>query len=67
MPYYFNNKITFIKNALPDEIISYKIIKENKKYNLAEVTEYKKCCFYRIGNFTEKRRSDMIFFDSSFL
>ncbi len=39
---YFNNKITFIKNALPDEIISYKIIKENKKYNLAEVTEYKK-------------------------
>ena len=37
---YLNNKICFIENALPDEIVEIKIIKENKKYSEAVVVEY---------------------------
>lgn len=37
---YLNNKITFVENALPTEIIKINIIKESKKYNEAIVTEY---------------------------
>ena len=37
---YLNNKITFVKNTLPDEIVSINIIKETKKYNEAEVVKY---------------------------
>ena len=29
---YINNKITFIENALEDEIVEIKIVKEHKKY-----------------------------------
>ena len=37
---YVNDKITFVENALPDEIVNIKITKESKKYNEAEVVEY---------------------------
>ncbi len=37
---YVNNKITFIKNALPGEIVKIKINKSLKKYNIGEVTKY---------------------------
>ncbi len=37
---YINNKITFIKNALPEEIVDVVLIKENKKYNEAKVVNY---------------------------
>lgn len=36
---YINNKITFINNALINEIVTIKEIKENKKYNIANVDE----------------------------
>lgn len=39
---YVDGKVTFIKNALPGEIVLCKIKKENKNYNVAEVVEYKK-------------------------
>ena len=34
---YINNKITFIKNALTDELIEYKDLIEKRKYNEAEI------------------------------
>ncbi len=37
---FVNNKITFVSNALPEEIVNIKLTKENKKYNEAIVTEY---------------------------
>ena len=37
---YYNNKIVFIYNALPQEIVSIEIIKEAKKYYEAIVTNY---------------------------
>ena len=37
---YINNKITFVPNTLPDEIVNLKLTKESKKYNEAIVTEY---------------------------
>ncbi len=37
-----NNKIIFVENALKDEDVDIKIIKENKKYNEAVVTNYNK-------------------------
>ena len=37
---YINNKITFVFNALPDEIVNIKITKETSKYNEAIVTKY---------------------------
>lgn len=37
---YVNNKITFVFNALPDEIVDIKIIKETAKYNEAVVIKY---------------------------
>lgn len=39
---YVDGKVTFIKNALPEEIVLGKVIKETKNYNVAEVVEYKK-------------------------
>lgn len=39
---YVNDKITFVTNALPDEIVNIRITKEYKKYNEAIVTEYLK-------------------------
>ena len=37
---YLNNKITFVENALPTEIVKINITKESKKFNEANVTEY---------------------------
>lgn len=37
---FIDNKITFVPNTLPNEIVDIKIIKENKKYNEAVVTKY---------------------------
>lgn len=37
---YINDKITFVKNALPNEVVSINITKESKKYNEAEVVKY---------------------------
>lgn len=42
---YINNKICFIENALPKEIVKVKIIKETKKYLLGEVVD-----FYRLSD-----------------
>lgn len=42
---YINNKICFIENALPKEIVKVKIIKETKKYLLGEVID-----FYRLSD-----------------
>lgn len=39
---YVDGKVTFIKNALPGEIVLGKLLKETKNYNVAEVVEYKK-------------------------
>lgn len=35
-----NNKICFVENALPNEIVSIEIIKETKKYYLAKVVDF---------------------------
>jgi len=37
---YINDKITFIENALPNEVVDVEIIKETKKYNDAIVLDY---------------------------
>lgn len=37
---YVNGKITFIKNALPKEVVKIKLVKENTKYNVGEVIEF---------------------------
>lgn len=37
--FYVQDKITFVSNALEDELIEYKIIEEKKKYNVAEVVK----------------------------
>ena len=45
---YINNKITFVNNALPEEVVNIKLTKENKKYNEAEVVKYIKTSPKRI-------------------
>ena len=37
---YLNNKITFVENALPTEVVKINLTKESKKFNEAIVTEY---------------------------
>ncbi len=37
---YVDNKITFVFNALPKEVVRIRLIKETKKYNEAKVIEY---------------------------
>lgn len=37
---YCNNKITFVPNALPEEVVNIEITKESKKFNEARVVEY---------------------------
>ena len=37
---YINDKICFIENALPEEVVEIEIIEETKKYYLAKVTKY---------------------------
>ncbi len=45
---YVNNRITFVKNALPEEIVNIEITKSNKKYNEAIVTKYNKTSLKRV-------------------
>lgn len=54
---FIDNKITFVLNALPEEIVEIELIEENKKYNVAKVKKYLKksskrvmpfCPFYEI-------------------
>ena len=47
---YIDDKITFVKNALPDEIVDIEITKENKKYNEAKVIKYVKKSDKRIDS-----------------
>ena len=47
---YINNKITFVENALPGEIVNIDIIKESKKYNEAIVTKYIKKSSIRVDS-----------------
>lgn len=47
---YINDKITFVENALPGEIVNIDIIKESKKYNEAIVTKYIKKSNIRIDS-----------------
>ena len=37
---FLNNRITFVENALPEEVVKISLTKENKKYNEAIVEEY---------------------------
>ena len=46
---YVNDKITFVENALPDEIVNIRLTKESKKYNEAEVIEYIKTSPKRVN------------------
>lgn len=39
---FLDGKVTFLKNALPNEIVLCKIIHSSKNYNIGEVVEYKK-------------------------
>ncbi len=54
-----NNKICFVENALPNEIVKIEVIKETKKYFLAKVIDFiekspsriiEKCPYYNICN-----------------
>ncbi len=45
---HIENKVYFIDNALPHEIVEYKIVKETKKYTLATTTKILKESPYRI-------------------
>lgn len=44
---YVNDKITFVTNALPDEVVKIKIVKETKKYQEAIVIKYVKTSSHR--------------------
>lgn len=39
---YVDGKVIFVKNALPEEVVLCKTLKETKRFNVAEVVEYKK-------------------------
>lgn len=45
---HIENKVYFIDNALPHEIVEYKIVKDTKKYTLATATKILKESAYRI-------------------
>ena len=47
---FINNKITFIENALEDEIVEVEIVKEYKKYNEGKVVRYIKKSNLRIDS-----------------
>ena len=47
---YIDNKITFVDNALPNEIVDISLTKENKKYNEAIVLKYIKLSENRIDS-----------------
>ncbi len=44
---HIDNKVIFIKNALPEEIVDIKIIKSKKNYSEAEVLNYQKRSIHR--------------------
>lgn len=44
-----NNKVCFIKKALPGELINIKIVKDNKKYSMGVITDIKKNSNSRIN------------------
>lgn len=46
---YIDDKITFVHNALPGEIVNVKIIKSHKKFNEAIVTKYIKTSINRVN------------------
>ena len=72
-----NNKITFVENALKDEIVDIKILKESKKYNEAIVKSYNtksksrvtpKCKYYNICggcNISHLKEEEQEFFKDS--
>ena len=72
-----NNKITFVENALKDEIVDIKILKESKKYNEAIVESYNtksksrvtpKCKYYNICggcNISHLKEEEQEFFKDS--
>ena len=45
---YVNEKITFVPNAVPGDIVKIKLIKETKKYNVAKVDKYIKLSNMRV-------------------
>lgn len=47
---HINNKVCFISNALPDEIVEFTLIKDLKKYSLGKVTKLITISPYRIQN-----------------
>lgn len=47
---YYNGKITFVKNALPGEVVEISITKESKKYNEAIVLSYHQKSPKRVDN-----------------
>lgn len=48
---FINDKITFVKNALPEEIVNITLTKETKKYNEAIVKEYVRKSSKRVESF----------------
>lgn len=48
---YINNKITFVDKVVIGDMVELKLIKENKKYNLAKVSKIVKKSPLRIDNF----------------
>ena len=45
---YYNDKIVFVNNALPNEDVEIKIILDKKRYSVASVTKYNKIAVKRI-------------------
>ncbi len=48
---YIDGKVTFIKNALPKEVVECEILNEKKNYNIAKVINYKKFSKKRVKPF----------------
>ncbi len=48
---YIEKKVTFVKNALPKEIVNVSILKETKKYNIGKVVEYLNISEKRVAPF----------------
>lgn len=47
---HINNKVVFVENALPEEVVEIEIVKENKRYDEAKVMKYVKTSKDRIEN-----------------
>lgn len=48
---YIDNIVTFIPNALPEEVVVCEIVEKKKKYNIAKIIEYKKKSNNRVEPF----------------